>query len=46
MDFNFGVQQLIGLILVIIGIFYIIRMGFGLLWIILLIVGAFLILKQ
>lgn len=46
MDINFGVQQLIGLILAIIGLVYIFRMGLGILWIILLIVGAFLLLKD
>ena len=46
MDFKFGIQQLIGLILAIIGLFFIIRMGLGILWIILLIMGAFLIFKQ
>lgn len=43
---NFGIQQLIGLILAIVGILFIIRMGLGILWIILVVVGAFLILKQ
>ena len=43
---NFGVKELIGLILLIVGIIFIIRMGFGILWIILAIVGAFLLLKD
>ena len=40
---NFGVKELIGLILLIVGIIFIIRMGFGILWIILAILGAFII---
>ena len=43
---NFGAKQLIGLILVILGIFFVIKMAGGIFWIILIIIGAYLLLKQ
>ena len=43
---NFGAKQLIGLILVIFGIYSLIQMGGGIFWVILIIIGVYLLLKD
>ena len=43
---NFGAKQLIGLILAIVGIYFVIKMAGGIFWIILVIIGAYLLIKQ
>lgn len=43
---EFGTKQLIGLILVILGVYFVIRMAGGIFWVILIIIGAYLLLKD
>ena len=43
---EFGTKQFIGLILVILGVYFVIRMAGGIFWVILIIIGAYLLLKD
>ena len=43
---NFGTKQLIGLILIILGIYFVIKMAGGIIWVILIIIGAYLLLNR